>query len=101
MLCSVASAVVCMLSLWYSGLPCHISKEHIVGVQVLTLVADQVAATPQLPRHGLVTSLTALHGLDGRHLAQVSLISVCFLNSSSGHGRLDTFSVQAGHRVDV
>ena len=46
---------------------------------MLTLVADQVAATPQLPRHGVVTSLTAMHGLDGRHLAQVWHCTVFFL----------------------
>ena len=45
-------------------------------VQALTLIADQVAATPQLPSHGLVTSLTAMHGLDGRHLTQVIPLGV-------------------------
>ncbi|CAL8468215.1 g7754 [Coccomyxa elongata] len=45
-------------------------------IQALTLIADQVAATPQLPSHGLVTSLTAMHGLDGRHLAQEGLSAV-------------------------
>ncbi|EIE19264.1 hypothetical protein COCSUDRAFT_48883 [Coccomyxa subellipsoidea C-169] len=48
-------------------------ETEISTIQVLTLLADQIAATPQLPRHGLVTSLSAMHGLDGRHLAQVDL----------------------------
>jgi hypothetical protein len=39
--------------------------------QVLTLLADKVAAMPAMPGHCLVTSTTALHGLDGRHMALV------------------------------
>lgn len=40
--------------------------------QALTLLADKVAAIPPMPKHGLVTSMTAMNGLDGRHLALVS-----------------------------
>lgn len=39
--------------------------------QVLSLIADQIAAIPPLPSHGLVTGLTAMHGLSGRNDRQV------------------------------
>ncbi len=42
-----------------------------VAEQVLTLLADKIAAIPPMPKHGLVTSKTAMNGLDGRHLALV------------------------------
>lgn len=39
--------------------------------QALTLIADQAAAIPPLPSHGVVTGLTAMHGLQGRNERQV------------------------------